>query len=312
VRLGTRMPFETAEDVMWEMLGFAISRSGIDRYCKKVGNRIDALRKQRDDEFLEPVSPLKKVPEPLLQPKRLALLADATVVLTVAGEEHKSVHCGRAFDLGDRGVKDDSLRPFLVNSQVCASGENMEDFSNRFKALALESGLRNCPQVGFLGDGATCLWKLAEDKLPSGSVLIQDFWHVCEHLSQLAKELFEGAWESWFERWKICLREGFVDELILELKRFRKRFRTKKRSLLISKINYLCRGKHRMDYARFKREGWPIGSGAIESTCKRLIKTRFNVTGARWRRCNILPMTALRVSLANKTFAKDWESIIAA
>ena len=36
-----------------------------------------------------------------------------------------------------------------------------------------------------------------------------------------------------------------------------------------------------MDYARFEREGWPIGSGAVEATCKHLVKERFCVTGAR-------------------------------
>ncbi len=33
------------------------------------------------------------------------------------------------------------------------------------------------------------LWKWAEDNLPQQTVQIQDYWHVCEHLSHLAQDL---------------------------------------------------------------------------------------------------------------------------
>jgi len=33
-------------------------------------------------------------------------------------------------------------------------------------------------------------------------------------------------------------------------------------------IQYLEKGRERMDYARYEREGLPIGSGAVEGTCK--------------------------------------------
>lgn len=312
VLLGARLPFETSEEVMREMFGFAMSRSEIDRCCRGYGEKIDKARQDRDEAFLKPISPQDTGPTPLDRPERLVLMADAVTVLTVKGEEHKSVYCGRAFDLGARGVKDGSLRPFLADSRVCASGEDMEHFSGRLKAFAFESGLRACRQVAFVADGARCLWDWAYEALPEDAVLIQDFWHVCEHLSDLAKTLYDEDWESWFERWKVCLWEGFVDELIRDLERERKRFRGKKRESLDGQIHYLAKGSKRMAYARFRREGWPVGSGAIESTCKHLIKTRFNVTGARWRRKHIPAMAALRVSIQNKTFEEDWQSAIAA
>lgn len=312
VLLGARLPFETSEEVMREMFGFAMSRSEIDRCCRAYGEKIDEARLRLDEEFLKPISPQDKGPAPRQKPERLILMADGVTVLTVNKEEHKSVYCGRAFDLGARGVKDGSLRPFLTEAQVCASGKDMAHFSGRMKALALESGMRACKQVAFVADGARCLWDWAADALPKDAVLIQDFWHVCEHLSDLAKELYDKDREGWFERWKVCLWEGFVDELILDLERERKRFSGKKREALEGQICYIRKGRKRMDYARFRREGWPIGSGAIESTCKQLIKARFNVTGARWRRKNIPAMAALRVSIQNKTFEKDWKSAIAA
>lgn len=61
-----------------------------------------------------------------------------------------------------------------------------------------------------------------------------------------------------------------------------------------------------MDYARYCREGWPIGSGAIEGTCKHLVKERFGVTGARWKRERIRDVLALRLSMYNERWGEDW------
>ena len=60
-----------------------------------------------------------------------------------------------------------------------------------------------------------------------------------------------------------------------------------------------------MDYPRYRGDGWPIGSGAVEGTCKHLVKERDNVTGARWRRDNIPFVLALRLSIFNEKWESD-------
>ena len=64
-----------------------------------------------------------------------------------------------------------------------------------------------------------------------------------------------------------------------------------------------------MDYARYAQEGWPIGSGAVEGSCKHLVKERFHVTGARWRRDHIQNSLALRLSTFNEDWNQHWHSI---
>ena len=39
---------------------------------------------------------------------------------------------------------------------------------------------------------------------------------------------------------------------------------------------------------------------------KPLVKHRFNLTGARWRRNNIEPILALRLSMFNEEWEDDW------
>ena len=72
-------------------------------------------------------------------------------------------------------------------------------------------------------------------------------------------------------------------------------------------ITYFETGQARMDYPRYRREGWPIGSGAVEGTCKHLVKERFNVTGAQWLRDNIQNVLALRLAAFNDEWDFFWK-----
>ena len=309
--LGARGSYESAAENLAELIDVEVSQSEFQRVTNEWGQRFDRLSRAEDDERLRPASPERPAPAPELRPERLVAMSDATCVLTVPGEEHKSVHTGRAFDLTARGDVEPGERPFLTDSRYAASAVNFEDFGHRFKALLHRCGLRTAKDVAFVADGARCLWRWAEDNLP-GAVLIQDFWHVAEHLARLAKDLYGEGFEPTLERWKQMLRASRIETLLDELRELRRTRRGAKRKRLAEEIAYLEAGKSRMDYARYRREGWPIGSGAIEGVCKHLVKQRFAVTGAQWRRANLPKVLALRVAQFNGDFDRYANLTIAA
>jgi hypothetical protein len=248
----------------------------------------------------------QRLPEPEMACERLVIEADATTVLTVPGEEHKSVWCAKAFGLEHR-ARDGSGRPVLTEARHAASALDLEDFGPRLRALALRAGLRKAKARAFIADGAPALWLWAEQNLPPGTVLIQDLWHVLEHLAALAQDLFGQAWHEPFERWKALMRSSRAGEVIRELEAEHTRRRGRPRQRLFEEIRYLRNGQSRMDYARYEREGWPLGSGAVEGECKHLVKERFALTGAHWRRRNIPLVLALRLSIFNGQWERDWQ-----
>jgi hypothetical protein len=196
----------------------------------------------------------------------------------------------------------------IVESRFVASALNLDDFKHGLDALANRCGARRAAAIAFLSDGATPLWKLAEERFPT-AVHIQDFWHVSEHLHGLAKTLLNEATEAARQTgkdWCEMLYDGDVGELIELLEGLRRRHRGAKRASIESELAYLRAGRHRMDYKRFREQGWPIGSGAIEATCKHLVKERLGATGARWRRANLPHIMALRVCRANGEWDKDF------
>lgn len=68
------------------------------------------------------------------------------------------------------------------------------------------------------------------------------------------------------------------------------------------------RHRRRMRYPEFKSMGLPIGSGAIEGTCKNLIKGHMAGVGMRWDADEgIELMMALRVRMFNEHWEDLWK-----
>jgi hypothetical protein len=306
--------FPQAPKDLEHQAGLQVSGAECARVAAEYGKRLDAMQREREATWTAPYTSGKKRAEPEKTVDRLVVEADATSVLTGAGEEHKMVYCATAFDAKDRLKKGPPhKRPMIVERRYSASGVDFEDFEERLKALRARMGVMRRIPMAFIGDGAPCLWLLAKRLLPY-AVLIQDYWHVCEHLATLVKDLF-GAGKRGTQiiaKWKAALWDSRLDEILADLQTEKKRRRGKKRQRVEEEIQYLENGRERMDYARFRQEGWPIGSGAVEGTCKHLVKERYNVTGARWKRKNIPDVLALRLSIFNDEWENDWGNLNAA
>jgi hypothetical protein len=306
--VGATKSFGAGAQCLEELGGLKVSKARVACVAKREGQRLANMQRVQEAAWNAPVDPgrAQSVAEPAeLSAERLMLEADAACVLTVKGEEHKSVYCATAFALESRGKK--GKRAFIAERRYTASAVSFEEFSTRTKALAWRAGMREATQVAFAADGAASLWKWAEENLPKGTLMIQDFWHVCEHLAELAKTLFgEGSYKGRYKRWERTLRAGQVKSIIRSLGRERVRHDEAGRAAIDAELTYLRAGRHRMDYARYEAEGWPIGSGAIEGTCKHLVKERFCVTGAHWRRANLPQVLALRLSIFNEEWNREW------
>jgi hypothetical protein len=285
-----------------------VSPAEIARVAERVGCVLDELQREREEQWNEPVGGDHNVAKPEIACERLVLQADATSVLTVSGEENKMVYVGTAFDASSRGRKE-SGRPVIGERRYGASAEDFEDFAPRLRALAHRMGARQAAKLAFVGDGASYLWKWAQENL-SEAVMIQAPWHVFDRLSKLLEELgHKGApKQAQLGQWSALILESRAGEVIEQLGQERKRRRGLKRKRLEEEIGYLENSRHRMDYARYRQEGWLIGSGAIEATCKHLVKERFGLSGARWKRSRLRFILALRLSIFNEEWKTDWDS----
>ncbi len=310
---GARDSFAEASKALEHQLEIEVSPAEVARVVEEAGERLDERQRERENRWNEPVGGDGKVAAPEFRVADLVVQVDATSVLTVKEQEHKMVWCATAFALEWRTRKDGSLRPMLVDRRYTASSGSFEDLKPRVLALMHRLGVRGARRVAFVGDGATCLWDWAKDRV-SRAVLIQDYWHVVDRLAGLAKALLPGAEAAaeclaW---WKAALTAGRVGDILEDLGRQSERATGERAERLRQEIGYLENGAARMDYARFREQGWLVGSGAVEGTCKNLVKKRYNLAGARWKRERIHQVLALRLSIFNEEWEGDWEHETAA
>ena len=143
-------------------------------------------------------------------------------------------------------------------------------------------------RVVFVGDGAEWIWtrvsRLIEElSLDSGSVFeVVDYFHATSHLWKLVEmreDLSSKEQKRLYAQWKRLLWEGDVEGLKQEVAR---QVRGKVRKQILRGLKYFQTHASRMQYARFKAEQVPQGSGSVESAIRRVINLRMKAPGTFW------------------------------
>jgi hypothetical protein len=157
-----------------------------------------------------------------------------------------------------------------------------EQFSNLFWASACQRKADLYEEVVFVCDGAVWIWKLIEKHFPH-AVQIVDWYHASEYLPPIAEAAFgygTPQYQHWLENARSLLWDGRMADLILACQQFD--------SIALAKqavhqaVTYFTNNHKRMDYARFRQQGYFIGSGTVESGGKQISGLRLKRAGARW------------------------------
>ncbi len=109
--------------------------------------------------------------------------------------------------------------------------------------------------------------------------------HASQYLYKIADDAFEAKsdnYKNWIEKTKTMLWDGQIEQLIAECESFADKPTVSK--AVHAALSFYTNNKERMNYARFREEGYFIGSGTIESAAKRLGELRLKEAGARWTR----------------------------
>ena len=82
---------------------------------------------------------------------------------------------------------------------------------------------------------------------------------------------------------------------------------TQRHKDLRTEADYFDKHKRRMQYLEFREEGFPIGSGTVESGVKQF-KQRLTGTGMRWNADNANRMIVIRAAVLGTDFDALWDA----
>ncbi len=159
-----------------------------------------------------------------------------------------------------------------------------KEFGELFWATGYQRQIDFYEERVFISDGAKWIWNMVELYYPDATQIL-DWYHASQYLYKIAEDAFGvecDDYKNWIEKTKALLWNGRIDELIFECNSFADKPAVSK--AVHAAVTFYTNNKKRMDYARFREEGYFIGSGTIESAAKRLGELRLKEAGARWTR----------------------------
>ena len=149
-------------------------------------------------------------------------------------------------------------------------------------------------KLQLLCDGAPEMWNLLEEGFTAeqfGNDIhrLVDLHHLTEKLGAAARVIDGPDAGNKLVRWKLALlnRQNAATEILQELVASGMHEGPGEDHPVHAAITYLMshsQDADRMNYARARRLGLPLGSGNVEATCKSLFEIRLKRCGSRWKK----------------------------
>lgn len=298
-------PYDSVREQLEEDYGITLSKHTLEKMVHHAGRHV----LQQDDDQREaffaqsPQDQVNNLPKSPHRPDQIAIYADATKLHSE--ERWRDVRVGRVRALDEANV--------CFAEKTFARFLSVEEFGRQLVLDAHQAGYQAAQQKVFLGDGAHWIWEIAAMQFPD-AVPILDWFHLSENVHDCAKEVFgDGTDEAkaWAKTRLDELSEGHATRTRSEVTRLGKTLRSKAKREALRKLNvYLKNNANRIDYPTYRAAGLPIGSGPIESTCKKLVGQRCKQAGMRsWIDLGVESVLRFRAAKQDRDFATLWSTL---
>jgi hypothetical protein len=296
--LGTWMPFAAAAAMLARFTQVAVSTATAQRQTEVVGRAAEALQAQEVARIEDELPPAPSGPE------RALVSVDGAMVPLRHGEwaETKSLVVGEVEAPGlaaDHAAGDDGHASALSYFSRQADAET-------FGRLALgeiqRRGVETAGQVAAVNDGAEWIQGFVDLHCPA-AVRILDFAHAAERVAALGEVLAPGD-PAWLSIQLHRLKHEGPEALLADLRPQVSAHPSA--PALQEHLSYLDKRLAQMQYPTFQADGWPLGSGVVESANKLVVEARLKGAGMHWERTNVNPMLALRNAVCNDRWDETW------
>jgi len=302
---GTLPSFEQAEETLARIGHVVMSDSSIWRRVAIWGERFEQLEQERQAaaataQEREWGTPDKSTP-------RIGVGIDGAKI-HIRQEGWKELKVGCLFEIEARPTFDLESKEWLeqghaVNNSYLGYLGGPAVFGERLWAAAQQRGWEQHYDSQAIGDGAPWIWNLVNLHFYDSLQTI-DYYHATEHLHKAADLLYPSdaaSAQRWLNRNETLLFQGHADQIATSLAQ-------SSRPALQTEAEYFKKHKRRMQYLEFREDGYPIGSGMVESEAKQF-KARFCGPGMRWSRAGAERLIPIRAAIMGHQFDTLWPAV---
>lgn len=294
------MPFGKAAVLLACFTQTRVSESTAQRHTEAVGLAYDAVQ-TAESERIE-----RDWPEVDAGPDKLVLSADGAMVPVIHGEwaEVKTLVVGEVASTAEGQAACE------VQTQALSYFSRVTD-AESFQRLTLgelyRRKLENAAQVAAVSDGAEWIQGFLDFHCPE-AVRILDFPHAAQRICQIGEVVLgaeHASLRAWQRRQLHHLKHQAPQELLDSLRTFAAAHLSV--PVVTENLAYLEKRLAQMQYRRFQEQGWPIGSGIVESANKLVVEARLKGAGMHWSRASVNPLLALRNAVCNDRWDEAWQ-----
>jgi hypothetical protein len=309
VRLGTWLPFAPSAQFLAYFTHTTVSPTLARRLTERAGAAYV-------EEQTAQVAALEDtLPASPAGPTRLQLSVDGAMVPLVGGEWAEA----KTLALGEVGVPPVAPVPddWLVHTTDLSYFSRLADAETFGRLATVETHRRGVETAGtVIGvvDGAEWCQSFLDLHRPD-SVRILDFPHAVEHLSAAAQATFgPGTAETsaWLAPQIHTLKTGAPEDVVGALGGLPVEAAAEPASagtVRDETVSYLAKRREQIRYADFVAQGYPIGSGMVESANKLVVEQRLKGAGMHWQRVHVNPLLALRTVACGDRWDDAWPQI---
>jgi exonuclease VII large subunit len=297
--LVSKMPCEQAEPVSARVAGIQFSRSTLAREAQRQGERAIQKRQEQIPSPLQvpaPSAPRAVGMDRPPPPSTLVIQIDAwnirerdhwgeTPALRRRGEDPQRwhwVYTATCFRLEQRCRKG-KRRAVITERSYVATREGVEAMMRQLQAEAMRRGLAGAQRVLVIADGAVWIWNVVKDRFSEATQRL-DLFHANAYLWAVANEIHgtdSRAARQWVKPLLQQVRTDKVTQVIRTLEELKPRLHAAAAQAATKAVEYYTRNQARMKYVAGHKRGEPLGSGAIESTCRQM-QCRMKRCGQFW------------------------------
>lgn len=196
-------------------------------------------------------------------------------------------------------------RPVRLLRTAIATMQTVAGFAWQVAAEAQRRGFYQALRRAIVGDGGNWIGPLGDEHF-DGWVQILDFVHLVVHLYAAATAAFSGqAKQAWrlYERMLRAAWDGQTQTVIKLLREQSERLgrppadarSNDPRRIVVATLSYVGQNARRMAYQRYRREGLPVTSAAVESLVKQF-NQRIKGTEKFWLRDGVEAILHVRAA----------------
>lgn len=303
-RLGSKMAFAEAIEEVWYSHKTQVAESTLRRVTYENGRAAEAVSRQ-EAEMLH-----REAPPAEARPKNALVSVDGSFIQLTSGDwrEVKTVAIGEFETVWDETTWEPQVKTKDIS--YFARSYRARDFEYYALSELHLRGVFNAETVVSVNDGAAVNQSFLDYHCPKAERII-DFRHTTGYLAEAGKAVWgeeSETFKPWMDQACHTLKHRPPRETVANLRLLLPKAKTEEQEAKVdTAIFYIQSRLQMMDYPHFRKRGYPIGSGNVESGHKVVVQRRMKGAGMRWAEANIDPMLALRSAVCNHRWEVVWE-----